>query len=108
MGRRLDLHHALKDAFREATGLDPEGRVFFQPPASQKLHYPCILYKLDQIPAEHANNLPYKIDHQYELTVIDPDPLSPLRERIVRMPQCRFIRPYTSDNLHHYVFQIYD
>lgn len=108
MGRRLDLHHLLQDTLENATGLSSEGRVFFQPGSDTELHYPCLLYKLSDIPTDHANNVPYKIEHSYDLTVIDRDPLSPLREAVVRLPLCRFTRSYESDGLHHYVFRIYE
>ncbi len=108
MGRRLDLHHKLRSDFESVMRIDSEKRVLYQPPASYKLSYPCILYKLSDMPPTFANNLPYKIEHAYELTVIDTDPNSPLREKIATYPCCRMLRTYESDNLHHYVFQIYD
>ncbi len=108
MGRRLDLHHLLQETFESATGLSSSGRIFFQPGSDTTLKYPCILYRLNSIPTNPANDRPYKIDHEYELTVIDRDPLSPLREAIVRLPMCRFNRAFESDNLHHYAFTIYD
>lgn len=108
MGRRLDLHHRLQEVFETATGMSSDRRIYFQPTSDTRLNYPCLLYKLTDIPVDHANNLPYKIEHSYELTVIDRDPLSPLREAIVRLPKCSMTRAFESDNLHHYVFRIYD
>lgn len=108
MGRRVDLHHRLQEAYEEVTELSSQGRIYFQPPKSVRLSYPCILYKLADIPVDHADDRPYKIEHRYELTVIDPDPTSPLREKIATFPLCSFTRSYESDNLHHYVFSIYD
>ena len=108
MGRRLDLHHLLQQTFETSTGLSSTGRVFFQPGSDTRLSYPCLLYKLNDIPVDRANNRPYKVEHQYELTVIDRDPTSPLREAVVMLPFCTMTRAYESDNLHHYVFQIYD
>ena len=108
MGRRLDLHHTLKSVFEEATGLKSDKRIWFQSPGSEKLTYPCIIYKLNDMPPIWANNRPYQVEHEYELTVIDRDPKSPLREAVSFLPQCKFVRPFESDGLHHYVFQIYD
>ena len=109
MGRRLDLHHKLRSAFEKATGIrDSDPRVKFQPPASYKMSYPCIRYKLIDMPPDFANNFPYRIEHCYELTVIDTDPNSPLREAISKFQLCKLTRVYESDNLHHYVFHIYD
>ena len=109
MGRRLDLHHKLRSIFEQTTGIrDSDARVKYQPPASFKLSYPCILYKLIDMPPSAANNRPYRIEHCYELKVIDREPNSSLREEIAKLPLCRLIRTYESDNLHHYVFHIYD
>lgn len=108
MGRRLDLHHLLQQTFENATGLSSAGRIFFQPGSDTRLSYPCILYKLSDIPVDRANNRPYKVEHAYELTVIDRDPTSPLREAVVMLPYCSMTRSYESDGLHHYAFTIYD
>lgn len=109
MDRRLTLHRKLRSVFEEVTKIrDSDPRVKFQPPASYKLPYPCIVYKLNDMPPTFANNYPYRIEHRYELTVIDTDPLSPLREAIAKLQKCIFVRSYESDNLHHYVFHIYD
>ena len=108
VGRRLDLHHLIREIFEEETHQSSDKRVYFQPPATVALTYPCIIYKLTDMPSDHANNLPYKIEHRYELTVIDRDPNSSLRERIATLPRCSLARIFESDNLHHYVFNIYD
>ena len=108
MDRRLNLHHVLQQVYEDVYNASSKGHVFFQPGSDTKLYYPCILYKLRDIPVTHASNLPYKIEHSYELTVIDRDPLSPLREAVVRLPLCTMTRVYESDGLHHYVFTIYD
>lgn len=108
MGRRVDMHHLLRSTFESATGLSSLGHVFYQPGSDTELRYPCILYKLSDIPVDRANNRPYKVEHSYEMTVIDRDPVSPLREAIVMLPFCRMNRSYEADNLHHYVFTIYD
>ena len=108
MDRRLDMHHMLQNVYKKATGRSSDGKVYFQPPANVRLTYPCIIYKLIEMPLEHANNFPYKVEHCYELTVIDSDANSKLREAIARLPVCRPTRFFTSDNLNHYVFHIYD
>ena len=109
MGRRLDLHHKLRSVFEKTTGIrNSDDYVKFQPPASYKMSYPCIRYKLIDMPPDFAGNFPYRIEHCYELTVIDRDPISPLREAISKLQFTRLVRVYESDNLHHYVFHIYD
>ena len=108
MDLRLNLHEKLKKAYTKATKKSSDSKVWFQPSKNTRLSYPCIIYKLTDIPVNSANNFPYKIDHCYELTVIDSDPLSPLREEIVRMFTCKLVRVYENDNLYHYVYHIFD
>lgn len=109
MDRRLELSRRLRSVFEKVTGIrDNETRVLYQPPSSYKLVYPCIVYKLSDMPPTFANNFPYNVEHMYELTVIDREANSSLREEISKMQKCIFVRSYASDNLHHYVFHIYD
>lgn len=103
MERRNELHQVLKSLF----GSD-KPHVYYQPPKDQQIIYPCIVYKLDDMPAIHANNSPYGIGHRYQITVIDRDPESRLREEVSKLPTCRMrTSPYSKDNLHHYVFTLF-
>lgn len=98
MGRkRIDLHRTLKD-------ICPNCK--YQPGGNETLTYPCIIYSLENMPAKHADNIPYYIGHTYQLTVIDRDPESSIREAVARLPRCEFVRAFDNDNLHHYVFRI--
>lgn len=101
MDRRPELHQKLKKLF------DRDPHVYFQPPESTKLNYPCIVYKLTGYPEKTANNRPYFEHRQYQLTVIDKDPDSVLRERTAQLKFCRYIRPFVADDLNHFVFELY-
>lgn len=99
-------------ALRSRLGLDEILRsiapnVYFQPPETIKIKYPCIVYSLDDIDTRYADNLPYMITKRYQLTVIDKDPDSSIRDEVAILHQCSFLRAFTSDNLNHYVFEIY-
>ena len=102
MGKRSDLHQELKALFEHPV----QPHVYFQPPESMKLSYPCIVYKLSGYPDGHADNILYFSHHDYQITVIDSDPESVLRDKVAQMKWCRFIRSYVSDNLNHYVFEL--
>lgn len=104
MGRRQDLHEILVRLF-DGTIANP--CVKYQPGPSVTLTYPAIVYKLDDIPSIFANNKPYHWDHRYQVTVIDRDPESKLREKMVALPLCRFTQAFVSNNLYHFVFEIY-
>lgn len=98
MDQRLELHSTLLMLCRN---------VYFQPPESVRLTYPCIVYKLEDLPVIHADNLPYHWDHTYQVTVIDRDPDSELRELVMALPTAKFVRSFIADNLNHYIFRIY-
>lgn len=82
-------------------------RVYFQPPASIKMIYPCIVYSLDDVDAEFANNLPYALTKKYTVMVITKDPDTDLPMKVAQLPMCTMSRAYTADNLYHYVFDLY-
>lgn len=81
--------------------------VYFQPPPSVKLTYPCIIYKRDDIKTEFADNNPYKHMKRYQLTVIDRNPDSDIPTKISLLPKCRFDRFFTTENLNHDVYNIF-
>lgn len=94
----------LGELLREKTGIP---NVYFNPPESIKMHYPCIVYNRDDIEPLYADNSTYGLNYRYELTVIDQDPDSVYVERVALLPQCRFSRHFVSDNLNHDIFLIY-
>mgnify|MGYP001400307847 CR=1 FL=1 len=81
--------------------------VYFQPPPTIQLVYPCIIYKRSNINTKFANNYPYKLAKEYTITVIDKDPDSIIPDKIAALQTCVFDRYYTADNLNHNVFTIY-
>lgn len=90
---------------REALG---SSNVYFQPPESVKLKYPCIIYELSKLDARHADNKVYKKDVAYDVTIITKDPEFFLIDGILDLfPMIRFNRPYMADNLNHYNYTIY-
>ena len=103
MDRRNELQQILKKLY-----IKGEPHVYYQAPKDEQVIYPCIVFKLDDMPAIHANNNPYAIGHRYQVTVIDRNPESPLRERVAKLPTARMrTAPYAHDGLHHFVFTLY-
>ena len=98
---RLELQNKLSE-------LLGSNDVYFQPPASIRLKYPCIIYNLTNIEARRADNVAYNLDSGYEIMYITKDPDDGFKELMIReFPKCRFNRFFTSDNLNHYVFILY-
>lgn len=100
MASRLQLQHELEELLESRN-------VYFQPPASVKMKYPAIRYRLNDIEKTHADNGAYRSLKSYELILIDPNPDSEYVDKISRLRYCRFDRHYQSDNLNHYVFTLY-
>lgn len=98
MGQRLDLHALL-------VAVTPN--VYFQPPPSVIMEYPCIVYQRDYKKTEFADDVPYMHRKRYQVMVIDEDPDSAIPERVAEFPMCIFDRFYTARNLNHDVFKLF-
>ena len=85
------------------------GNVYFQPPESVKMQYPCIVYELSDMPTEKADNQLYIINDRYTITLIHRDPDNDLKKKILLelQPYCELDRVFTSANLYHYVYNLY-
>lgn len=81
--------------------------VYFQPPANARMEYPCIVYSAQAMTSWHADNEPYTLHDRYRIIYIDKDPDSIVPRKIGRLPGARAAQPYTSDNLHHWPFEIW-
>ena len=81
--------------------------VYFQPPATIRMRYPCIVYEQAVNDVKYADNRVYLLTHRYTLTFISQDPDSDIPDKIASLPMCAMERCFSSDNLYHYVFNIY-
>jgi len=98
MAPRLELHEIL-------TGITEH--VYFQPPETVRLQYPCILYRRDYVRNDFADDIPYASTKRYLLTVIDRDPDSSIPVQIGILPRCSYDRFYAADGLNHDVFKLF-
>lgn len=104
MGSRLELHTMLTEVMIDILGFK---NVYFQPPESFQLEYPCIIYSRDSELVNHANNHLYSHKKRYQITVVDQDPDSLIPDAVRNLKFCVYNRHYVSDNLHHDVYTIY-
>lgn len=81
--------------------------VYFQPPESISLSYPCIVYKLSFIKSRFANNDPYSNRKEYMITLMDTNPDNTYVDILANLHLCSFDRHFMADNLNHYVFTIH-
>ncbi len=82
--------------------------VYFQPPASVQLVYPCVIYNLSTGDTKHADNSVYTYTNRFELIFIYRKPNIEIIEQVLRtFPMCSISRVYIADNLYHYAFNLY-
>lgn len=84
-----------------------DAKVYFQPPSTVTMQYPCIRYERSNAKSEFAGNRPYRYTKRYQVMVIDKEPDSPIPDKIAELPMCTHDRWYAVDNLNHDVFNLY-
>jgi hypothetical protein len=100
MDERVNLHTLLQAVL-------PGLPIFFRPPAKDILTYPCIVYTLSDLPANHSNNTAYIIGETYKVTVmyrVGPDILN--TKVILSIPGSSLATTYENENIVHDVFNI--
>lgn len=101
MANRLDLQAELENLLGSRN-------VYFQPPTSVSLIYPCIVYRKSNVNKFNADDKLYGSTNQYAVTVIDADPDSKIPDKILEhFAMCRLDRSFYSDNLNHNIFTLY-
>lgn len=99
--RRLYFHKL----FKAIPGVT---EVYYQPPSSIQMHYPCIVYSWDRNYDKRADDILYSSRRGYSLTIIDSNPDSIIPGIFQRnFQQASFERHYVANNLHHWVYNIY-
>lgn len=105
---RLDLDQELRDFL----GSD---NVYFSPPESLKLHYPCIVYHRTGGNAKRADNGLYDYIFEYTVTIIDKDcdsqgtdsEITMIEKMMKHFPMCRYSNHRVVNNLNHDTFMLY-
>lgn len=101
MHKRLELQRKLEE-------LIGNSNVYFQPPASVKLSYPCVVYRIGSGDAKYANDMTYKYMNSYDVLFIYKRPNLEMIDQVLRiLPMCRLTNTYCSDGLNHYAFTLY-
>ena len=100
----MDKRMQLQSELERLVGLN----VYFQPPATVQLKYPCVIYNLSSGNAIYADNSVYTYTNRFELIFIYRKQNMKIVEIVLRtFPMCTVSRMYIADNLYHYVFNLY-
>lgn len=101
--RRLKLHEELVDILGSRN-------VYYDPPETIKMQYPCIIYERESGHSDYADNSTYRYTQSYQLTYVDHgvDSETDILEKLLKHFQMiRYSRHFVADNLHHDVFYLY-
>jgi len=86
-------------------GLVPH--VYYQPPATLTMQYPCIRYERNGGNVQRADNRPYRRAKRFQITVIDRNPDSTLPDQVEELSFSEFDRWFAKDNLNHWVYNLF-
>lgn len=99
--RRIELHEKLCEVLGSEY-------VYYNPPESVKLKYPCIIYQLDRVWQRYADDKEYLGRKGYDVTVISRDPDENIADQIrSEFIYASFNRRFVNDDLYHDVLTIY-
>lgn len=83
-------------------------RVYYQPPESLKITYPCIVFERSTALQMYADNNPYRTTKRYTVTLMtktaDNDEYL---DQLLALPMCTFDREFKNEGIVHDVFNIY-
>lgn len=81
--------------------------VYFQPPETIKMKYPCIRYSIDTDNVKYANDKKYKKMRKYSVILIDKNPDSLIVEKLSDLRYATLNNVYASEGLNHFAFTIF-
>jgi hypothetical protein len=81
--------------------------VYFQPPESYRIKYPCIIYTQEKIDRTYADDRTYYKKTRYKVTYIDSDKDGSIDDAMDSLSFCFHDRCYSTVNLHHSVYTLY-
>lgn len=98
---RLELHQKLTDILGSKN-------VYYQPPQSFRMSFPCIVYSRVKLGLTYADDGGYNYDSKYNIVVIYTNPDDDLVYKILlNFPMCSHDSHYVTDNLYHDAFSLY-
>ncbi len=104
-GSRLDLHNILIGIL--GTQGKSVSRVYYQPPSTIKMEYPCIIYKRSNRKDFFSSDRIYLTMKQYSITVVDKNPDSEIPDKLLGLLYCSHTTTFAVDGLNHDVYTLY-
>ncbi len=81
--------------------------VYFQAPPNTGMKYPAIVYSFERFKRRDADNLPYILTGQWQITHMYKSIKNDLKERFIfEIPCCAFDRRMVVDGIYHDYYSI--
>ena len=97
---RAKLHHILE-------GILGSKNVYYDPPESFKLKYPCIVYYMEGFYDISADNQTYRRMRRYNMTYITTDSEDSVADQLADLRYCTFNRSFSVSDLFHFAYTIF-
>jgi len=81
--------------------------VYYQPPATLMMKFPCIVYSLSGEERVRADNGTYLLLKRYSVTVVDQNPDSTYPDMVGDLPWASAEKPYSADGFYHFPYTLY-
>lgn len=88
-------------------GVIGNGNVYFQPPPSHKMQYPCIRYSYSGQVNGPADDHNYIRTPEWKIVYIDRSPTLGTVEKLLNLPSSSVVATYQADGLNHTVITLY-
>lgn len=100
----MDRWQDLREILKSILGSD---NVYYQPPPTIKMKYPCIVFKRENDMTLNADNMSYLSFYRYSIQYIRRGTDTDIPEEILKLKHCSYDRCFTFDGLNHDSFVIY-
>jgi hypothetical protein len=77
--------------------------VYYNPPESQKMNFPAIVYNLSDIRQVHADNRKYVDFTSYKITIVSKKVDHPAIRGVLDLPMTKFSTNFTKNGYYHTV-----
>ena len=101
LNNRLKFHQVLINALGEGY------KVYFQPPETLQMTYPCVVYHRRYLDSVKADNIKYLKNTQYQVVLVSRDPDDEAISKLDDIKNSRYISHSVVDGLYHDAFEIY-
>lgn len=96
--------HKLQSILEDILGTK---NVYFQPPPSFIMKYPCIRYSMSGQVNEQANDMNYIRTREYTLIYINRKPDTEVVDKLLDLPMSAVGRSWVQNGLHHTTIILY-